>query len=358
MRHHLDRTGPRATGWLVSCLLHGSLVFAAVLFVQRIQLAPQPEPFKWNVAMVASSSLSAPPDREASAPPVQVKTVSAPTPQRSAPPPTAAELVAESLETRVETPTPPPSRLTPATEKPTPTTPPSPTAELTAKPAREQLPSPKAIETTDPLIKQAEPIASPAPPVLPSSHHAQAAPAAQSPDPPAASLHDVVTAEPAPPLPTLDPGSRQQTSPAHTDPTPSAHSDSAALIKEGPSSPLPAPTSGPQVALAAARQTKPAKLDYGWLADLMARWIEELDKRYPAMLRTEGIQGKVTLTALLHEDGMLSDVRVAKSSGNAMLDQVAVEDVRKGPPVTLSRPLERPPMPVKFSIIYDLKTAR
>jgi TonB family protein len=90
----------------------------------------------------------------------------------------------------------------------------------------------------------------------------------------------------------------------------------------------------------------------------MARWIENLDKRYPAMLRTEGIQGKVTLTAMLNEDGALSDVRVAKSSGNAMLDQVAVDDVKKGPPITLSRPLERPQMPVKFSIIYDLKTAR
>ena len=107
-----------------------------------------------------------------------------------------------------------------------------------------------------------------------------------------------------------------------------------------------------------AEQFKPIKPDYGWLSELMAKWIEDLDKRYPVMLRTEGIQGKVTLTAVLHEDGILSDVRIAKSSGNAMLDQVAVEDVRKGPPITLSRPLERPHMPVKFSIIYDLKTAR
>ncbi|MDH4326960.1 MAG: TonB family protein [Nitrospira sp.] len=90
----------------------------------------------------------------------------------------------------------------------------------------------------------------------------------------------------------------------------------------------------------------------------MARWIEDLDKRYPVMLRTEGIQGKVILSALLHEDGTLSDVRVAKTSGNAMLDQVAVEDVKKGPPISLSHPLDRPHMPVKFSIIYDLKTVR
>lgn len=90
----------------------------------------------------------------------------------------------------------------------------------------------------------------------------------------------------------------------------------------------------------------------------MAQWIEDLDKRYPITLRTEGIQGKVTLTAMLHEDGLLSDVRVVKSSGNPTLDQVALEDVRSGPPIKLSRPLERRHMPVKFSISYDLKMAR
>jgi protein TonB len=111
-------------------------------------------------------------------------------------------------------------------------------------------------------------------------------------------------------------------------------------------------------AVAPTSQPKTTRKDFGWLSDLMARWIEDLDKRYPASLRTEGIQGKVMLIAVLHEDGMLSDVRVAKSSGNALLDQVAVEDVKKGPPIRLSRPLEQPQMPVKFSIIYDLKMVR
>jgi protein TonB len=90
----------------------------------------------------------------------------------------------------------------------------------------------------------------------------------------------------------------------------------------------------------------------------MAQWIEDLNKRYPAMLRTEGVQGKVTLTAMLHENGLLSDVRVVKSSGHAALDQVAVEDVTNGPPITLSRLLDRAQMPVRFSISYDLRTAR
>lgn len=90
----------------------------------------------------------------------------------------------------------------------------------------------------------------------------------------------------------------------------------------------------------------------------MTRWIEDLEKRYPAVLRTEGVQGKVTLTAVLHADGLLTDVRVAKSSGHAVLDQVALEDVKKGPPVKLSRALDKPQIPVKFSIVYDLKTVR
>lgn len=90
----------------------------------------------------------------------------------------------------------------------------------------------------------------------------------------------------------------------------------------------------------------------------MAKWIEDLDKRYPAHLRADGIQGKVTLTAVLHEDGTLSGVSIAKSSGNESLDQVALDDVKKGPLVKLSRPLDRPQMPVKFSIVYDLKSAR
>jgi periplasmic protein TonB len=126
-----------------------------------------------------------------------------------------------------------------------------------------------------------------------------------------------------------------------------------------PAGTQPSVQEAPQVAaIPPAAQPKTMKPDYGWLSELMARWIQDLEKRYPAILRTEGVQGKVTLTAVLHQDGMLSDVRIAKSSGNAMLDQVAVEDVRKGPPVRLSHALGKPQMPVKFSIIYDLKAAQ
>src|SRR5205807_4697339 len=39
--------------WLVSILLHGTVAFAAILLAKQIQLAPQDEPFTWNVAMVS-----------------------------------------------------------------------------------------------------------------------------------------------------------------------------------------------------------------------------------------------------------------------------------------------------------------
>lgn len=120
----------------------------------------------------------------------------------------------------------------------------------------------------------------------------------------------------------------------------------------------PAPSSPTVAAVSPADQVHTGKTDYGWLAALMAQWIENLDKRYPALLRTEGVQGKVTLAAVLHEDGTLSNVRIVKSSGYATLDQVAVEDVQNGPSINLVRPLDRTQMPVKFSIRYDLKRAR
>ena len=90
----------------------------------------------------------------------------------------------------------------------------------------------------------------------------------------------------------------------------------------------------------------------------MGKWIADLEKHYPATLRLEGVQGKVVLVAMLHENGTLSDVKIAKSSGNDLLDQAALADVEQGPPIKLSRPLGRPQRPIKFSISYDLKTAR
>ncbi len=158
---------------------------------------------------------------------------------------------------------------------------------------------------------------------------------------------------------TTPPVARQDLSGLSADLMMPAHESSTAPLESQVAKDSPLDSSSSVMASSApSNQLRPTKADYGWLTELMAQWIEDLDKRYPVTLRTEGIQGKVTLTAMLHEDGLLSEVRVVKSSGNPTLDQVALEDVRSGPPIKLSRPLERRQMPVKFSISYDLKMAR
>ncbi len=277
-----SQTGPLAASWLVSCLLHGGLAVAAILFVQRMQLTPQANSFQWDVAMVAPlSSLPGTTSRsEAMAPP-------SPALQQQAPP--AGKQVQERTR---------------------PVTPPAPVPIAEISPELHQ--------------EQAPPDSVPSAAALPTPHSA-----------------------------------RQDLSGPSADLVMPAHENSTVPLESQVAKNSPLDSSSSVMASSApSNQLRPTTADYGWLAELMARWIEDLNKRYPATLRTEGVQGKVTLTAMLHEDGLLSDVRIAKSSGNPALDQVALEDVRSGPPITLSRPLERHQMPVKFSISYDLKTAR
>ncbi len=381
MPHRIQRASPLATGWLVSCLLHGSLAVASILFVQRMELARQAEPFTWNVTMVEPSPMAASSTPEAAVLPTRPKTAPAPALQRTSPlPPTAYPASEpEPPQQKVETPAPPfQPPVAPVLEKPEPTpllaaAPPQPSAEIpTRHPQSEQtepahetvreptLDPPMPSAKRQPVISQPDTPAASTPAAATLLHRAESAPATQSMETPSALPPDdppsIAPAVPSPkfeaPLKPATTGPAEPMPPVFTNLAPAAHTAT-------PATPQRASAAEPQLAaVAPAAQLKRAKPDYGWLSDLMARWIEDLDKRYPAMLRTEGVQGKVTLTALLHEDGVLREVRVAKSSGNAMLDQVALEDVKKGAPLALSRPLERPQIPVKFSIIYDLKTDR
>ena len=44
-------------GWLLSVAFHGSLIICSLFFVEQVRLAPQPEPFKWNVALVTGEKI-------------------------------------------------------------------------------------------------------------------------------------------------------------------------------------------------------------------------------------------------------------------------------------------------------------
>lgn len=284
----LQQNGPIATGWVISCLLHGGLMLATLLSMQRIQLLPETNLFQWSVALVEAPSPSA-------------------TPSSSTTPTVSSSITERSTLSSMGKPVRPKT----GTHAPLPQ-------------------SAVSSQARDQTIVQQD---SPTPSVMesaPSSHNT-------SPPPIEPSTQLTSTSDPLQPVP-------DDSHPPQTDPG-TVPSTSIASIPPA----FPSPDT---------KSSTPARSDYGWLTTLMAEWIEDLHKRYPATLRAEGIQGKVTLMAVLHEDGRLSDVRVVKGSGNPALDQVALEDVKNGPAIKLSRPLERRHMPVKFSITYDLTTAR
>ena len=165
-------------GWLVSVLLHGTVGFAAILLVKQLQLAPQDEPFKWNVAMVSPTQPVQPtasPPNQAPAPSVP-STTSVPSPhvqQQTAPaqtlpsPQPLAQQTTPSISERTVTPV--------VTELPAPT------------PTQPTVPSQSAAHTTQPaeapMAVSAESAAQPAPSSAPSAILEQTAQSDQAPAP-------------------------------------------------------------------------------------------------------------------------------------------------------------------------------
>ncbi|MEQ1626820.1 MAG: TonB family protein [Nitrospira sp.] len=342
----LNAGGAHKAGWLVSIGLHGSLVLGAMILLQQMQLALLEEPFEWNVAMVQPAATPQSPTATNESPPI---------------PPTPKQL--QVLAQRLPEPAPaqplqPPVAPAPAPPIQTHITPPRP--EPAPPPPMQAATASKSESTPEPVHEEPRP----QPPAAVKSHEAPPATAladiptpARSVAPPEALSASASTRtatsspEPAPVPP--EPVRAQGEVPQQPLPTPSRTADASTAIDQPAT-----PTATEVAALTPPSQSNTAKPDDGWLSTLMGKWIADLEKHYPATLRLEGIQGKVVLVAMLHENGTLTDVKIAKSSGNTVLDQAAIADVEQGPPIKLSRPLGRPQRPIKFSISYDLRITR
>jgi len=293
-------------GWLVSVLLHGTVALAAILFVKQIQLAPQDEPFKWNVAMVSTTQPVQPmasSPNQAPAPSVP-STTSVPSPrvQQTAPAqtlPPLAQQTTPSISERTVTPV--------VTEPPAPPPPkstaPSQSAAHTTQPAE-----PIRHETVAPMVAEATSIVKPA----------------------EASV--AVSAE-----------SGSQTTPSSA--------PSAILEHTAQSDQAPAPTQ--MAAISSTPTNASTTRDYGWLSEAILRRVEEL-KRYPASARVDHAEGKVVVKAVINEDGSIGEVEVFQSSGHPGLDKAAVETMREAAPFHLPRPLGQPRMTIKIPMSYRL----
>ncbi len=284
-------------GWLVSVLLHGTVALTAILTVKQIQLTPQDEAFKWNVAMVSSAQPTASSSNQAQAQSVQSTTSAPPPPvRRSASPQTFAPLTtSSSSEQMANTGVAKPS-------SPQLTTPSPPTAH-TIQPAE-----PIRYETVAPIAAAAESGVRPdeMPMTVSTSTNAETEPSsAQS-----TILEQTTQSEQA-----------------------SAQTQVAAIY--------PAPSNAP------------TKRDYGWLTEAILRRVEEL-KRYPASARADRAEGKVVVKAVIDENGSISDVGVFQSSGYPTLDEAAIQTMRQAAPLHLPHPLGQSRMTIKIPMNYRL----
>jgi protein TonB len=89
-----------AEGWLLSLFLHGLVTGSAIWLVMDLRLAPQSEPFRWDVSVLATSSPLSSESSTPATPPAEERRPSEPVQTRQ----TAQEAVRQETEARTVTP--------------------------------------------------------------------------------------------------------------------------------------------------------------------------------------------------------------------------------------------------------------
>jgi len=76
---------------------------------------------------------------------------------------------------------------------------------------------------------------------------------------------------------------------------------------------------------------------------------------YPHAARRQGLGGTVELHVWLEATGRVRDVQVARSSSHRVLDDAAVEAIRRLGPVPFPESLPRRPLLVRIPLVYELR---
>ncbi len=322
-----------AQSWVFSLLFHALAVGSAVVFLGDLQLAPQPEPFKWDVALVeAPQSQPAQPAEQPTLSPSEpapakpdqvqlpVQAVQAVQPVQ----PVEHKVVRQEVQQEIRE----VKEVKPVMqESPRP---------VRSAPLVEALPEqPKEIvqtATAYPVPIEPAAQASPMNPAV-QTHH-EALPVSHHSEP-------VVAA-----VPPLAPAPAAAASPAPA--------QEQAVAKESPSHATPPAVQEATLRDAPARPASAEKADYGWVGKMLWDRVAML-KRYPHVARVNQLEGRVVLRAVIKDDGHLMDLAVAESSGHSVLDLDALEVVRRACPLKLRQSLGRPHVVVQVPISYRLE---
>src|SRR3989441_12497944 len=94
--------------------------------------------------------------------------------------------------------------------------------------------------------------------------------------------------------------------------------------------------------------------EYGaYLGRLRARVQQSL--RYPLAARRRGLSGTVHVEIIIRPDGVISAVAVADSSAHAVLDDAAVETIRRLAPEPLPRDVPPRTLRVRLPVVFALE---
>lgn len=325
---HPDQIRWQWQGWSCSVLFHSVTAIGAAALLSTLRIELPPDQFTWNVAMVEPAKTQPQVDPQPQTKPTPMP----PKPKEMTAQPPAPQPVVHQIQQMV-------SRqvvqrqVTQATSTVTPVN-----------------------QTASTIISQSVQRSEASKTITPAATRETAI------QEKSAVIQQTLTSQPEITVATEAPVTRQDPAPIVRQTAVEAASDPIAktqpLASREPAEPIAqAPQAAVQQTVAYAPQAKslPAtKADYGWLMKTLLGRVNDL-KHYPVTARLNHWEGKVVLKAVITEDGNVLTVEIHESSGRPILDNDAVETLRKASPIKLEHPLGKPQVAILMPISYSLR---
>lgn len=99
----------------------------------------------------------------------------------------------------------------------------------------------------------------------------------------------------------------------------------------------------------------PSKVSMIRYQDMIRQKIEET-KRYPLFARRQGIEGTVGIKFVILANGSIQDIRIVRSSGSKILDDSAVETIKRANPFpSIPEEINVSFVQIELSIVFTLQ---
>lgn len=323
-----------AHSWVFSLLVHSVAVWMAMMVLGDLKFVPKEEPFRWDVAMVE------PPTPQPMAEPAPTPTKPAPVKPTPAPVmPSTATPVVETVATQVVRTVQPIQRVeTQEVRQEVHAV--RPLEQVVERTVQTVTRSVEAVEARQPApqaVTQSAAVAAEAPVIAASRSEA----VVQAGQPAASAAPAPVAAATA--IETATASVREVVEPKVVSAPPSAASSDASPqpVQEGTLRQVPT-RSGP-----------PAKVDFRWVGNALGERIRQL-MHYPARARLNNWEGRVMVRVVIREDGHLHDLEIVQGSGHQLLDEDALDMIRRACPLKMKHALGRPQVTITVPVVYQL----